>query len=221
MKTSLLFLSFAVFLSCCAPSFYSPNQQNVPGFQKKKEVRLNAARGFDGFDVQATYAVTNHLGVQLNSLFYSFDWNEFRKYSEGNGIELGLGYYKPFSNFVFETYGLIGKGKFTNRDLNDDPYQPENDGYLKSDILRFALQPALTYKRKYYSISLSSRLSSINYYKVEGHYYDYFTDLGNELRHNSSYFLFEPALTFRAGLEKLKFQIQFVTANNLTKKPFL
>ena len=55
----------------CAPSFYSPNQQNVPAFQKRGQAVVNASVGFDGYDFQSAYALTDCIALQLNGMSYA------------------------------------------------------------------------------------------------------------------------------------------------------
>ncbi len=93
---------------------------------------------------------------------------------------------------------------------------------LATSFHRFLIQPMIGYSSKYFQVGFSIRFSGVNISKPSG----YSTlDSTNQARLNSIKdhpfsFLFEPALTIRGGLSKIKFQLQYGVSNNLTNPSF-
>lgn len=62
----------------CASGLYAPNMQNVPLFQEKNEIRINAAYGITDADnaveLQLAYAPTANIGIQANALLHGYSF---------------------------------------------------------------------------------------------------------------------------------------------------
>ncbi|MBI1226905.1 MAG: hypothetical protein GC192_16860 [Bacteroidetes bacterium] len=215
IKTAAILILAISILTACSPKYYVPNTQHVPLLSEKGEVSLTAGGNANQAEVQVAYAVSNSLGIMGNVGF-------FNPKDDGNGNggsgrlgELGLGYFKPIgTGFIFETYGLIGFGSFENH------FPTSNNGKISGKLSRYGIQPSIGYKTNNFSIALSSRLSSLHYGEPNG---DLVFDGMNQidyLKENDAFLLLEPALTIRAGLEKVKLQVQLIRGFNLTDSDF-
>jgi len=225
MKTkNLLFAGLAVLaVAGCAPVYYTPTSQNVPLFTQKAESRVTVMGNESQAELQAGYAATPHLGLQLNGgLFFSPDDDSATGDGHGRFAEVGAGYFTPIgeSRFVFETYGLVGVGSVENSFPESVAANPGSNGRLNANLYRFGIQPVIGFRTRYFSAALSSRFVSLNYSGIGGNLmYDNMNQQAY-LRDNSSLFLIEPALTLRGGFERLQLQLQFIGSANLTKSDF-
>jgi hypothetical protein len=228
IKTLIILLLF----SGCSPLYYSPNTQNVPMITDQGEKCLTFAAGSSNInniynnvstlDLQSAYGLTNHLAVQLNGGFYSAEESK-KGDSRGTGsiIETGLGYFSKINNnLMFECYGIFGSGKFKNKieiSKNNSTSIYQN---ISGSLMRFGIQPAFAYKSKSVAVALSSRMVRLEYRNVEGYLlYDGIEQVGF-LKNNHSYYLIEPALSFKFGWKKTKFLFQYGRSFNLSKPDF-
>ena len=221
MKTArfLILLLIAISVISCSPNYYIPNSHNVPLLSEKGEFAATAAAREGQADIQATYAVGDHVGIMANSAFF------FPKEKDGNGgsgryFEAGAGYFTPVSSngFIFETYGLLGVGSMENHFTSSD--DQNNRGRIEAQLFRAGVQPAIGYKSEYFSAAISTRLAYLNYSSVEGDLIFDQTDQIRYLQDHNNHLLFEPALTLRGGLEKIKLQLQIGTSINLSHSDF-
>ncbi|MES2239887.1 MAG: hypothetical protein V4497_06450 [Bacteroidota bacterium] len=221
-KITLIIIT--ILITGCGPSYYVPNSQNIPIMKAKGQTNL----GFDfnesdytrGFEIQAAHAITNHIALQFNG-----DWvknakdgylgeapNEFK--AKGSMLEIGAGYFKGIaSNLTFETYGLLCFGKI------DYENTTTNINAFSAKFNRLGIQPSLSYSRKHFSSSLSSRIVHLKYKDINASQNSTNFD-PNYLKTNNSYWLLEPALTIQVGSENLKLQLQYVYSFNLTNPSF-
>lgn len=215
MKTILFIIT--ILTLGCGPEYYVPNSQNIPIMKSKGQTNLgigyNESEYTRGFELQTAHAITNHLALQLNG-----DWvnskndtsNDYK--ATGRMLEVGAGYFKDIaSNFTFETYGLLAFGKI---ELENNKSGTDN---LSAKFNRVGIQPSLSYSRKHFSTSLSSRIVHLKYKDISGSSNNFDPDY---LKTNNAYWLLEPALTIQVGSENLKFQLQYVYSYNLTNPSF-
>lgn len=206
----------------CVPCYYTPNIQNVPMFKEAKEIRGSFSFQFgsysSGYNIQTAFSVSNHVGIMLNYHHFSASYDEdiFNNFSKtgrfrGNMGEIGAGYFLGLNyNFMFETYAGIGWGGVTN-EVDEWTYTYKPD-YWKSKVnyTRYFLQPAFGWSPvKYFSMAFSTRFCLLDYRKLKLYNATSTISLSDliELDNNPA-FLIEPALTVRAGGEKVKFQLQ-------------
>ncbi len=216
----LFALGTIVFMASCSPVYYIPNTHNVPAMSEQGEFVGAVAGTTDRADIMAAYAISDNIGVLANaSLFFPKD-NEDGNGGSGQIFEGGIGYFTPIgdNDFLFETYGILGMGKVENHYSTTS--SGETGGKLEAGLFRAAIQPALSYKRKYFSASVSTRFSYLNYTSVKGdllyqgaNQIDYLNDVNSQV-------LFEPAFTLRAGIEQVKLQAQIGTSLNLSHNDF-
>lgn len=132
-----------------------------------------------------------------------------------------MGYFRNVKpSLLFDVYALVGVGSVDNDFPTTLAANPGTTGKISADMSRFSLQPSLSYHRGRFSISGSTRISSLQYRNVEGSLVFGGVNQVDYLNDNKSLFLMEPALTLRAGSEKIRLQVQLVRSVNLTKSDF-
>jgi len=223
MKNWKLPLAFAGLLAAgCSPKFYSPNTENVPLITERGQLSLNVNGGGGGqIGFQGAVGVTDAIAVQANAGLFIPGEEDNGNGGSGNFVEGGVGFYRPIGeNFVFETYGLFGFGRFENHLYSTASQYPGTSGDMSGNLLRYGLQPNFGFVTKYFTVAVSSRLVLLDYYNVDGNLTYQDMDQVAYLRDNRSSFLVEPALTIRGGLEKVKLQFQIGSSFNVTNSDF-
>jgi hypothetical protein len=219
---SILSLFGLLALNACSPKYYVPNTQNVPLLSKRGDLNLSAAGNTNQVEVQGAFALTQHIGLMANGVLF-IPKNE----SNGNGGkgslgEVGAGYYLPIANhLVFEAYGLVGYGGVENYMPFTVNNYPGTSGKINANLLRFALQPNIGFKSKYFHAAISSRFVSVNYSNIRGSLTYNDIDQATYLNSHKSLFIAEPALTLRGGVEHIKLQVQLAGSYNLSQSDFL
>lgn len=161
MKTRNLFFLFlfslVIIINSCAPA-YVPNVVNAPLLTNKGEVQVSLHAGTSGFDPQAAYAITNHLGIMANASFMNSTSDTTNNYHKHGFIEMGAGYFTNFGGrFKFETFAGYGAGKI------EAYYENEHwDSYSQADVSRYFIQPSLGITSKVIDFGISARLAFVN-----------------------------------------------------------
>lgn len=217
MKKLLTLVGLVVTFSACSPKYYSPNTQNVPIISAKGEKSLTFAGNPNQIEFQGAMGVTSNIAVKANGSFFVPAKEDNGNGGSGNLIEVGAGYFTPVNqNFVFETYAIVGVGSMKNH------FEPNgsNGGDISANIVRYGIQPNFGYKSKNFEAAVSSRFVNLNYNSIEGDLVFGGENQISYLTTNKSNFLIEPAVTLRAGFEKIKFQAQFGHSFNVTNNNF-
>jgi hypothetical protein len=224
---------------------YSPVAHNVPLIAEKGDSKLagyystnigetkkittfGKLNKGNGLDIQSAYAITDHFAVQAA---YTRRWE--KNYADYNlnsadtsiitysrtSTDLGVGYYTFISrrrHSVFQVFGGIslGNSSFTDKYIAGSV---TSDRYLKMNVTRLYIQPAimLWYEDVFVS-SFSSRVSVVYFRNVK-------TDYSAEEVKNyqladldkTAEVFWEPAFTNAFGLRKvpgLKIELQLVMA---------
>lgn len=198
----LLTISIIILFSSCTTqsTFYVPNSQTVTLFEEKKELQLsaNASTGElgSGFNGKAAYSITDKFAASASYYFGSAEQSEFVTTLDGkpgqieapfNLGELALGYYTGLgdSKGIFEVYGGWGMGgaQFDSKALHE-----------AFQYNQFFVQPGIGGHLGPVDLAFSTRF---NYALWKSDF---------------EQFYLEPALTFRVGWEKVKFQLQALTS---------
>jgi len=217
IQNALAVLALFSLLTGCAPCYYAPNAHNVPVFSEKGQGNGTFSFQFgpltQGWNVQGALAVSDHIGIMGN--YNHYNGTEYSLFNEDNYTsfkcnmgEFGMGYYYPFSGmFVFETYGGLG-GSRVNAEYNK--WDGNFNGTASIGTTSYFIQPSIGFYKKNIRLAFSSRFRLLNFRDV-----DFSPGLNietktvfNDLDHLSPQGFFEPAFTFRAGGEKVKFQAQ-------------
>lgn len=223
MKNNLnVFLAaLSLMLGACSPNYYLPTTQNVPLIKARGESNIVVAGNANQVELQGAYGISDQLALQLNGGLIIPKNEDNGNGGEGKMIELGLGYFSNISdNFLFDVYALAGLGTLENHFPTTLPDNPGTTGKITAGLSRFGIQPGLSYHTPYFSVSASARLASLNYANVEGNLIFDGEDQVAYLEDNRSSFLIEPALTLRAGLERIKLQIQLMKSFNASNSDF-
>ncbi|MCZ2100798.1 MAG: hypothetical protein LC107_04585 [Chitinophagales bacterium] len=209
----LYFVSLLLLITSCKTKLYIPNGSNVPLLQEEKELKIV---GSTGGNLQAAYAVTNHIGLMANGFwtYRSADDTDRpgNKKGEGSLVELGAGYFDRFNDFVFETYAGAGLGRLDYKDT-------ENGKNYSSNGTRLFVQPNIGWTSKYIDIAISGRLAGLKYYDFLADGYSQ-EELDQEFLHkdlveDNLWVFFEPAITLRGGYKYIKAQIQYGISKKL------
>lgn len=211
MKATILKLSLlsAVLFTSCR-TLYKPNAVNAPMLKEKGEAKIYVSTG----NLQASYAVGNHVGVMLNGYYetgkVNLDNNDYVRTTGASG-EAGVGYFMPFANnMLFEVYGGAGLGK-----VNIKEQHTSGDGsimlkYFDANASKFYIQPTYGFVGKYLEVGLTPRFTFVKYdnlrninYTLEERRDHTYEDLNRPL-----FAFFEPAVTVRGGYKWIKLQVQ-------------
>ncbi|MBC8172767.1 MAG: hypothetical protein H7X71_02575 [Chitinophagales bacterium] len=199
-----------IILSGCSRIYYAPTTQNVPLLTEQNELRIAAGisggEEYEAVNIEVAYSPVKYVGIMLNSFHAaensdSLFTNPVRY--KGNLTEAGIGFYYPLATYyTAEVYAGYGKG------TAQYPWSFDTIAPLKFD--RFFVQFSAGMKRKYFEIALSDRFSYVHYTNIEEMYkIEAFSNYKYVPKNNQLYIFQEPALTMRAGLEAIKFQMQY------------
>ncbi len=215
MKTKFKILKITIIgillsFTSCVHYYYAPNAHNVPLLKEKGNTNvtivISGGDEFTGIEGQVATAVSEKIGVLGNFMYASGNENFNGHTESGSGFlfEVGAGYFKPIlQKFVFETYGGLGIGSVSNK------YE---SGSSKVKFTRIFIQPSIGFTTRSFEIALSSRFAGLNYHSINTNSYN---DHDLEyIRNHKFSFIFEPAVTIRAGWEGAKFQLQYVFSKN-------
>lgn len=211
-------------LNSCSHYYYAPNSHNVPLFQKEKEARIRIAlsQGLTslserekhvGVEIQGAYSITKNIGIMVNGFFVkSQSANNDDVWGKGSFIEFGSGYFKQLINkSVFEIYAGIGRGTVTNQ--YDVTRMTSTVNFT-----RYFIQPSIGMHSKGFDFAFSPRFCGLNFNKIAYKNNIYQGDKQDleYMKNNEFSFLFEPAVTIRAGGQHFKLQGQMVYSHNVS-----
>jgi hypothetical protein len=206
-KSIVFFINLLLLLvlcSACHESFYYPNMQNVPLFQKKGEIRGAAAissgiAGADGrgYEFQGAYALSDHIGIMANYLAYTtLQENPF------NIGEIGVGAFSTIKKYgSIDCFAGIGRAAVRDYGIN------YGMGYTGFGInyTKIFIQPSIGFTSPNFDIAFSNRIVFLTYDHIP-----VFTTVLLDKNATRYFQLIEPAITCRVGPELVKFQMQLV-----------
>lgn len=220
--------------SCSFPHYYYiPNVQNVPLFKQSNEFSGLAAFSTGIIDncaeLQAGYSLTDHVALIANFMTggNNNSTQTYEDFSKINYFEGALGYYKSFSDIgVFEVYGGYGQGSqhhaFSYSEFSNwYTWTTVSDGKADMSFSKIFIQPNIGIKIKWVESAFSCRFTRLNFNDIVYYGTTYHLDELNLLQQNSTPWFIEPAITFRAGFEPVKFQLQLVFSQNLVNPELL
>lgn len=214
-------LSTVIVLSSCNTKYYIPNTQNVPTINESGQLNATVAANGNQVEFQGAIGLSDAIALQANADIVLDRDEDNGNGGKGNFFEGGIGYYKNVSNHIlFDTYALLGFGNMENHFPSTVNDFPATDGKISANLLRYGVQPSLSLNYEYFSIIGSSRFVNLNYSNISGSLTKDSLNQNVYLNNNKSNFLIEPAITIRAGLERLKFQLQYMKSFNLSNEDF-
>jgi hypothetical protein len=202
---TILYLSFLIILglSSCSPE-YIPNLANTPMFDEKGEIQANVTGGVSGTDIQGAYALSDNIGVMVNTSFNNETSDTSEDYHKHQIYELALGYYGDISDYGrFEVYGGFGTGNIKAYNENLEFDNPRSD----ATFTRLFVQPSLGMKSDIFDGNLATRLAIV---KV-----NYAEEIDGQEEKFKPFI--EPVLTGRLGYKYVKLVSQIGLSIPLTQ----
>jgi hypothetical protein len=208
-------------LGACAPKYYAPNTHNVPLLTRARDFSAAGAVGDSRIELQGAYALTSELGVMLNAANYDMPEDEDGDGGSGGLLEIGFGYSRPLDeHFQLGVFGLVGGGNLENHFPSTVAGNPGTTGDIEAKLTRFGVQPVVGFRSRYVEAAASLRVVGLRYSDVTGSLIFAGEDQVQLLSSQTEHTLLEPALTFRAGFETVKLQLQLGWSVNKSDSNF-
>lgn len=258
MKKKFHYLLLAVacciaFASCYTPRYmYSPNATNVPNLTTKGDSKLAAYYSFGnkgrrnlpgderqeefrnrGLDLQAAYALSNHVGVLFNhSIRSEINSGSFENIVDSAVIrykrrltEFGVGYFGRFnkSKSMFQVFAGYSFGQSNFTDAGKDRSNIYYNRYHRAHIGKIFLQPAIQADLSpNFTTSFVNRFNFVFFNNVQTDYTDeeqtrYLLD---QVGKQTTVF-WEPSIINNFGIKDLpglRFELQFGFASLVSRK---
>jgi hypothetical protein len=214
----LLLITLMTAVSCSTTTYYyKPTTMILPNFKEKNEVYLSTNFSTDGKDVQAAYAITNHLTVQGNYQFGSevvetesgfWSGNKEIKSFFSHG-EFAAGYFKPFyKQGVFSILGGYCAGKMDN--------EIKYRGQSSANFDKWFIQSSVGSRYDVVEMIGSIKIGNLRYTNLNQSYTEVEDIKSLEALKNPIPIL-ETGWLMRAGYEDIKIQFQATTTHLLTE----
>jgi hypothetical protein len=146
----------------CSP-IYIPNTRNVPLFKEGGEFQAAVYGTTGGADVQAAYALSDHVALMGNYSYGSKKVKTPLEYTRKNSFaELGLGYFKVKRHSRFELFAGYGMGQGTSYDTYYF-FGLNNDVIATGKFQRIFFQPSIGSNNKNFNIAFTPRFSWMKY----------------------------------------------------------
>ncbi|MGB3547298.1 MAG: hypothetical protein WBA17_10005 [Saprospiraceae bacterium] len=229
MKPLLFSLFLFTLLLCgCSPRYHYPSSPNVPLLVEKGEFKSGVEFGTGQLNLQASYAVTNHVAVMASGDYVSVTNNNARDRRWGRTLEAGVGYFRVIpenrGKFVMEHFAVAAIGNiennFAERDGNLLFGRPAG-GDLSGDFYRLGIQSGFGYREEGFVIGIALRAFGLNYRNVSGDLIYDNEDQVSELRQLGTSYIVEPIVTTELGNDVVRAKFQFGTSNNLSNNGLL
>ena len=181
----IFILLVSILLSSCG--LYRQNVVNTPLFQQQKQTQIAAHIGFTGLNAQASYALTNHIGMFANysdigtkrtsfsTINYTIDKHNFG--------EVGFGYYNNTkTGFICEFFLVAGKGMGSHYSAGGDTiagHTPPYKDFKKANYNRFLIQADLGKSFGQFNFAISPRIFVLQYYNITDTQSDIYKHISN------------------------------------------
>ncbi len=218
MKTAfhILTIGMLLFLTRCV-TLYKPNVIYSPLLKEKGELITSASLGLSGsglYNVQAGYAISNHIGVIINGMYHNRNRSSADSSVEKLNIifgEAGAGYFKPFrikKNGLFQFYTGGGFGSTTDKINNTNQPNPE----VNAKYFNIFIQPGVAFTSKNFEVAFDLRANYVHLFNIHTYLFDNFEWWNTDFKFYSdttiNFMNLEPAITIKAGEGKLKGVLQ-------------
>lgn len=176
----------------CSPE-YIPNMVNSPMFSNQGEFQASIATGTSNFDAQTAFAITDNIGIMVNSSYGNETNDTTDDYHKHFVLEGGAGYYTKFLNKGrFELFGGFGIGNVTGLRSNTIGV---GTSISNVNFNKYFIQPGIGISTKIFDGSFSPRLAVIDVTK-------------NEFGATGLKTFIEPVFTVKVGYKYIKAVIQ-------------
>jgi hypothetical protein len=178
--------------------------QYISGADQKGELALSGVLNFNpietSIDAAGSYAFQDNLSLFLGG---SMNASKNAMLLEAGLVNAG----KLDSHFSYELLYSVRIGKY----YSPEPVVQMYSDKIKTSILRPVIQPSVSYFRDPFELSISSRISGINYFKIRAsnNYRNYY---------NMLFPMIEPAITASIKLGGIRIYSQFSLA--IAELPF-
>ncbi|HZJ74312.1 MAG TPA: hypothetical protein VFC87_05865 [Perlabentimonas sp.] len=222
MKSRILLILVILGFASCSPTYYVPNNVNVPLFKKKGETlaqaHIGSAEEFNLAGVNFAHAIGRNTALMLNASNFrtnsTFEADNtiiennlnYNPKNRAFMAEIGAGFFKPFGNdsiFIFETYA--GYGLYSmNRVLNTHQSVAYN-------IHRPFIQPSIGIRYKIVEVSYGLRMSVLFFsnQRPSTAFKENAITMVN-FENWDKVFNFDNSLAVGVGSERIKVQFQWV-----------
>lgn len=222
-KLNLLVIIGLSLLSSCKV-LYIPNMVNSPLLKEKGEAKINLNTN----NLQASYAVTDNVGLMVNGYYNKNDWNitsgslvnEYQ--SKRFLVEGGAGYFKSLGEKgVFEAYAGAGYGTLNyNYKLLDNGIEAEYNRWASNNLKLF-IQPVIGTTGEKFDFSFFTRFVGLKFSNVDTINYTPaeldFEGLSNVEK--TTWMFLEPGVSIRFGTPLIKLQLQTLYSYKLNPEP--
>ncbi len=210
--------SLFIFTATGCVTLYKPNVVHSPLLKEKGEVTASASLGISGsglYNFQAATALSDHAGIMADGMYHTRMTNHTdSSYEKLNLLfaEAGGGYFTRFSENkkgLFQCYG--GGGFGSSRDIMHSAMPPEPE--VSSKYMNVFVQPGVAYTDDNFEAAFDVRMNYVQLFNIHAYLYKEFEWWNTDFVYYSDTTLrfvnIEPAVTVKAGGEKLKGILQF------------
>ena len=206
---------FFIFTACV--TLYKPNAIHSPLLKEKGEINASASLGLSGCGLsnfQSAVAVSNHTCIMVNGMYHlrrSASADSLVEKLNMYFVESGAGYFTRAGSkkkSLFQCYGGVGYGITKDKINNSNQADPE----VYAKFYNIFIQPGFAFLNKYFEVAFDLRANYIHLFNIHAYLYDKFEFWNTDFKFYSDtslYFMnLEPAITIKAGREKLKGLLQ-------------
>ena len=208
IKLLIVLIPLVCLLPSCSPVYYEPSSHNVPLMEQKGDLNISGSTNLalNKGEVQASYAVSDHVGVMTNYMIKKFLFDRGDSDIRTSQMyELGVGYFhNPHEKIVLEAYGIIGRGSFDNH-ITDIGGSLEN---LTGSMTKYALQLNFGLREKGLDLAYSIKPTQLRFSNLDGNLSYRGQEEKDILSVRDSYTFIEHAITARFGMNGINFQAQ-------------
>lgn len=190
-----------IFCLCCSScaSVYVSNLRNTPLFTKKGEFQGSASFGH-GANVNAAYALTNHIGITAGGLYSNNRATSWKNtYRRHQSAEIALGFFDNKKRVSYETYVGYGGGHGYAQDSVFGLFIFANTQQsAEGTYQRYFVQPTFAFRHKRVLMAITMRFSYIEFKDLL-----VMTDNANpRIFRNKGTYVFEPSFTTKFFISK-------------------
>jgi hypothetical protein len=227
---SAVVLSGYMFVATGCVTLYKPNAVHSPLVKEKGDSNASASLGVSGtglYNFQAATALSDHAGIMADGMYHRRMTNQTDSSYENLNLlfgEAGGGYFTRFGEDkkgLLQCYGGGGFGFSKDVMHNTRPPEPE----VSSKFMNVFVQPGVAYIDDNFEAAFDIRMNYVQLFKIHAYLYNEFewwnTDFVYYADTTLNFVNIEPAITVKAGGEKLKGILQFgVTIPTINPKSY-